>query len=151
LSIQDTRFVVLDTETTGLDPAEDKVVDISLVEVSRNGIQPLYSTLINPGRDISPTASAAHHITQRGVVGKPTFDEVWPIIMGHLDGAVIVAHNAQFDRSRFLKRVAHGFARTDWLVTCGRMHRDTATKFFVTGWICRWTLRPRTAQLVIHW
>ena len=99
MSIQDTRFVVLDTETTGLDPAVDKVVDISLVEVSRHGIQPLYSTLINPERDIPPTASAVHHITQRDVLGKPTFDEVWPIIMGHLDGAVIVAHNAQFDRS----------------------------------------------------
>ncbi len=99
MRISDTRFVVLDTETTGLDPACDKVVDISLVEVSRNGIRPLFDTLVNPQRDIPPTASAVHHITQKHIEGKPTFEEIWPTILHHLEGTVIVAHNAQFDRS----------------------------------------------------
>ena len=99
MRIQDTRFVVLDTETTGLDPSEDKVVDISLVEVSRDGIRPLYNTLIHPQRDIPAVASAVHHITLEDVANKPTFDEVWPTVMHHLEDAVIVAHNAPFDRS----------------------------------------------------
>ncbi|WAH39251.1 3'-5' exonuclease [Alicyclobacillus dauci] len=91
--------MVLDTETTGIDPAVDKVVDISLVEVSRNGIKPLYNTLIHPNRDIPPTASAVHHITLKHVADKPLFEEVWPTVMGYLEDAVIVAHNAQFDRA----------------------------------------------------
>lgn len=99
MRIQDTKFVVLDTETTGIDPNSDKVVDISLVEVSRNGIKPLYNTLIHPNRDIPATASAVHHITLKHVADKPLFEAVWPTIMGHLQDAVIVAHNAQFDRS----------------------------------------------------
>ena len=100
MRIQDTRFIVLDTETTGLDPNEDKVVDISLVEVSREkGIQPIFDTLIDPQRNIPPVASAVHHITSRDVVGKPRFEEVWPTILEYVQDAVIVAHNAKFDRS----------------------------------------------------
>ena len=99
MRIQDARFVVLDTETTGLDPNEDKVVDISLVEVSREkGILPIFDTLVDPQRDI-PVASAVHHITSRDVLGKPTFEEVWPTILDYVKDAVIVAHNAKFDRS----------------------------------------------------
>lgn len=99
MNIQDTRFVVLDTETTGIDPAADKVVDISLVEVSRRGIVPIYNTLINPGMEIPPTASAVHHITDEDVADKPYFEHVWPTILSHLEDGVIVAHNAKFDRA----------------------------------------------------
>lgn len=99
MRIQDTKFLILDTETTGLDPQTDKVVDISIIEVSRRGIIPLFSTLINPERDIPPTASAVHHITQRDVVNQPTLKEVWEEIMNYLRGGVIVAHNVSFDRS----------------------------------------------------
>lgn len=99
MRIQNTRFVVLDTETTGLDPGEDKVVDISLVEVSRNGIRPLFHTLIHPQREIPAVASAVHHITLEDVADKPTFDEVLPTVMHHLEDAVLVAHNARFDRA----------------------------------------------------
>ncbi len=103
MRIQDARFVVLDTETTGLDAEVDKVVDISLVEVSRNGIQPLYNTLIHPGRDIPPTASAIHHITLKDVADKPKFEDIWPTVLSYVEDAIIVAHNAPFDRSMLPK------------------------------------------------
>ncbi|MFD1674883.1 exonuclease domain-containing protein [Alicyclobacillus fodiniaquatilis] len=99
MRIQDARFVVLDTETTGTNPEIDRVCDISLVEVSRNGIKPLFNTLVHPERDIPPTASAIHHITLRDVADKPKFDAIWPTIVQHLEGAIVVAHNARFDRS----------------------------------------------------
>ncbi|WAH37257.1 3'-5' exonuclease [Alicyclobacillus dauci] len=59
----------------------------------------MYNTLIHPNRDIPPTASAGHHITLKHVADKPLFEEVGPTVMGYLEGAVIVAHNTQFDRS----------------------------------------------------
>ena len=99
MRIQDTRFVILDTETTGLDPEMDKVVELSLVEVSTRGIVPLFDAQINPQRDIPCTASAIHHITAKHVADKPTLEEVWPTVLTHLTGAVLVAHNAPFDRS----------------------------------------------------
>ncbi|WP_072875129.1 putative quorum-sensing-regulated virulence factor [Alicyclobacillus tolerans] len=99
MRIQDTRFVVLDTETTGLDPTLHRIVDISLVEVSRNGIRPLYQTLVNPQQTIPPEASEVHHITDRQVKDKPTWEEVWPTVLTHIQDAVLVAHNAKFDRS----------------------------------------------------
>ena len=97
--IQDARFVVLDTETTGLDPGEDRVVELSLVEVSKHGIRPMFDSLLDPKRPIPPTASAVHHITDRHVQGQPTLAEVWPTILDRLGDSVIVAHNAAFDRS----------------------------------------------------
>lgn len=99
MKISEAKFVVIDTETTGLDTTEDTVVEISLVEVSKNGVIPLYDTLIDPQRDIPATASAIHHITERDVKGKPTLPEVWPTIVSLIEGAVLVAHNAQFDKA----------------------------------------------------
>ncbi|MCY0894993.1 MAG: DUF3820 family protein [Alicyclobacillaceae bacterium] len=97
--LRDTRFVVLDTETTGLDPETDQVIDLSLVEVSKRGIVPLYETRIDPKRPIPPESSAVHHLTDRDVAGKPTLDAVWPTVLDHLQDAVLVAHNASFDRA----------------------------------------------------
>jgi len=54
-----------------------------------------WSTLINPGRDVGPTH--VHGITAADVVDAPTFAEVAGDLLGHMDGAVVVAHNLRFD------------------------------------------------------
>lgn len=99
MKISDTKFIVIDTETTGLNPEVDRVVEISLVEVSKRGVNPVFDTLIDPQCAIPPTASAVHHITAKDVEGKPKFEEIWPIVMSFVEDAVIVAHNATFDKS----------------------------------------------------
>ncbi|MCL6443599.1 MAG: DUF3820 family protein [Alicyclobacillus sp.] len=58
----------------------------------------LFATLVNPLCPIPPEASAVHHITDHDVADKPTLHEVWPKVMELIDGAVLVAHHAEFDR-----------------------------------------------------
>ncbi len=69
--------VAIDVETTGLDPSEHRVVDIAAVGVcivdpatgSQDAWQPLYSSLVDPERDIPAAASAVHHLTAKDVAG----------------------------------------------------------------------------------
>ncbi|SFU81749.1 putative quorum-sensing-regulated virulence factor [Alicyclobacillus macrosporangiidus] len=64
-----------------------------------NGPREVFSTLIHPGCSIPPEASAVHHITDRDVADKPALEAVWPQVLELVEGAVLVAHNAEFDRS----------------------------------------------------
>ena len=110
---------ILDTETTGLDPQVDRIVEIAVAGVHHDApIQVFLDELINPGIPIQPEASAIHHLTDNSVAQAPTFDE----IKSYLDelntaDAVFVAHNAPFDRD-FL--VSHGvrIPADRWIDTC---------------------------------
>lgn len=89
------RFVVVDTETTGVYPS-DRIVEIALVTISLTGeILDVYDTLVQPGRDVS--ASHIHGITASMVVAAPTFEEIAGDVAVRLHGACLVAHNLPFD------------------------------------------------------
>lgn len=99
------RFVVVDTETTGVYPS-DRIVEIALVTVSLTGeVLDVYDTLVQPGRDVS--ASHIHGITASMVVAAPTFEEIAGDIALRLHGACLVAHNLPFDyrmlRNEFMR------------------------------------------------
>ena len=98
------RYLVLDTETTGLDPSVDRLVEVAATPVTPGSpdgpVGVAKSTLINPERDIPATASAVHHLTARHVAHAPTWAEVAPLIVAEMEAAdVLVAHNAPFDRA----------------------------------------------------
>lgn len=92
------KFVVIDTETTGIDPAKDKVVEVATATVSGPSVGHGFDTLINPGTPIPPTASACHHLTDADVIGAPTLDAIAGKLAEQAQDAVLVAHNANFDR-----------------------------------------------------
>lgn len=93
------REIVFDTETTGLDPREDRVIEFGGIElVNRFPTGRTFHHYINPqGRSINPEAQAVHGIGAADLVGKPTFDEIAGELVAFLDGARLVAHNAGFD------------------------------------------------------
>ena len=69
------RFAVVDVETTGLFPrANDRVVEIAIVQLDGGDISDEFVTLINPQRDVGPTR--IHGIAARDVLNAPTFGEV---------------------------------------------------------------------------
>lgn len=93
------REIIFDTETTGLDNREDRVIEIGGVELENQF--PTGRTLhifINPGsRKVHPDALAIHGITDDFLKDKPPFADVVEEILGFFGDARWVAHNATFD------------------------------------------------------
>jgi DNA polymerase III subunit epsilon len=93
------RQLVLDTETTGLDPATgDRVIEIAAIElVNLMPTGTVYHTLLDPERDVPPEATKVHGFTAEMLRGKPKFAEIVEDFVGFLGDSEIIAHNAPFD------------------------------------------------------
>lgn len=92
------EFVAFDTETTGLSPASEHLVELAAVRFSlAEGAKEYFQTLVNPGLPIPPQATRVHGITDSMVAAAPTIDQVLPGFFRFFYGAVPVAHNAPFD------------------------------------------------------
>ncbi len=93
------REVLLDTETTGLDPlGGHRILEICCLEL-RNHVPTgrVLHRLIDPGRDIDPEAERIHGFTRAALIGKPAFAEIVDELLDFLGDDPIVAHNAPFD------------------------------------------------------
>jgi len=95
--LSDSTFVVVDVETTGLNPAEDRITEIAMMKVKGGVLQDELSTLINPLVPIPPSITDLTGIDNLMVADAPTAREVTPTIAEFLGDAVFVAHNAPFD------------------------------------------------------
>lgn len=93
------REIIFDTETTGLDKNEDRVIEIGAVElVNRFASGRTFHVYINPdGRDVHPDAQRIHGISNADLAGKPRFAEIADEFCEFIEGAKLVAHNAGFD------------------------------------------------------
>jgi len=93
------RQVILDTETTGLDPAEGhRLVEIGCIElVNRRPTGRTFHRYLNPERDIDEGALAVHGITRAQLETEAKFDAVAAELLEFIAGAELVIHNAAFD------------------------------------------------------
>ncbi len=93
------REIVFDTETTGLDFADDRVIEIGGVELdNRFPTGRTFHKYINAqGRSVHPEALAVHGISDADLEGKPVFGDIFQEFLEFIDGARLVAHNASFD------------------------------------------------------
>ncbi|ANE55938.1 DNA polymerase III subunit epsilon [Methylomonas sp. DH-1] len=94
-----TRQVVLDTETTGINPKEGhKVIEIGCVElVNRRLTRNHFHVYLNPDREIDAGAIEVHGITNEFLRDKPRFADVVDDFMAFTAGAELIIHNAPFD------------------------------------------------------
>jgi DNA polymerase-3 subunit epsilon len=93
------RQIVLDTETTGLEPAEGhRIIEIGCVElVNRRLTENRFHQYLNPEREIDAGAIEIHGITNEMVRDKPRFADVAADFLEFVKGAELIIHNAPFD------------------------------------------------------
>lgn len=93
------RQIVLDTETTGLEPkAGHRIIEIGCIEIlDRRITRNSFHTYINPGREVDPGALEVHGITNQFLKDKRRFAEVADEFLKFVTGAELVIHNAAFD------------------------------------------------------
>ena len=90
-------FIAFDTETTGLDPASGRIVEIGAVKFDRRGIIARYNVLINPEMPMPEEAGKVNGITDAMLKDKPLIAAVFPDFFDFIGTGVLVAHNAPFD------------------------------------------------------
>lgn len=107
--LRELRYVVFDTETTGLQPDQgDELLSIGGIQVLDGRILTgeTFERLINPERDIPPASIRFHGITSAMVEGKPPARIVLPQFRAFAGNAVLVTHNIAFDMAFLHKRQA---------------------------------------------
>jgi exodeoxyribonuclease X len=99
MTLHEATFAVVDVETTGTNPAMDRVVEVACVLVRGGRTIQSFSSLVDPGQPIPPTASAVHNITDAIVANGPRLATIAPLLATMCADAIVVARNASFDLS----------------------------------------------------
>ena len=92
-------FVVFDIETTGFSPVKNRIIEIGAVKVSHGEVVDHFSAFVNPQVPIPYEITKLTGINDEMVMDAKTIEEVLPEFVRFCEGAVLVAHNANFDMS----------------------------------------------------
>ena len=104
--VTDNQYVVFDIETTGLDVGKNGITEIGAVKIVNGKIEEQWTTLVKPDYRITEENQAITGISEEMVKDAPKISSVMPDFIKFIDGAILVAHNADFDMS-FIRRFAH--------------------------------------------
>ncbi len=93
------RQIILDTETTGLDPQQGhRIVEIACVEmINRRLTRNNFQSYLNPEREIEPGAEQVHGLSLDFLSSKPVFREIAEAFLEYISSAELIIHNAPFD------------------------------------------------------
>ncbi|MCB9730661.1 MAG: 3'-5' exonuclease [Deltaproteobacteria bacterium] len=130
----DHPLAIVDVETTGLDPENDRVIEIAVVHMCGAVVTDRYVSLVNPQRELPPEVVNITRITPEDLATAPTFDQVAHEVARRLEGRAFVAYNLPFDRGFVqaeLRRCGLEWAPTasiDPLVFVRELHKNQGSK-----------------------
>lgn len=125
------RQILLDTETTGLEAREHRVIEIGCIELRNRRFTAEQRWYLNPDRDSDPGALAVHGLTTAFLADKPRFHQIADEVIEFLRGAELLIHNAAFDvgfmdkeleRAGRPERIANLCTVTDTVHMAKRLH-----------------------------
>ncbi|WP_293373176.1 DNA polymerase III subunit epsilon [Nevskia sp.] len=125
------RQIVLDTETTGLEAREHRIIEIGCIEMRGRRFVGEQRWYLNPDRDSDPGALEVHGLTTQFLSDKPRFAQIVNDLVSLLRGAEIIIHNAPFDvgfldaefqRAGRMERVAQLGTVTDTVPMAKKLH-----------------------------
>lgn len=111
-------MVVFDFETTGLNAAADRIIEIGAVRLENFEFKDQFQALVNPQMPLSPEVEKLTGITNDMLAGAPLLPDVLPGFLEFIGGGFLVAHNAEFDMAFLSKNcLDHGII-LDWDCFC---------------------------------
>ncbi len=96
-SLNQDVFVCIDCESTGLDPATDRILEIAVARFTFQDILDSFESLVDPECAIPETSQEIHKISLQMIAGKPKIRELLPRVLRLIEGHLIVGHGVQFD------------------------------------------------------
>lgn len=90
-------YVVVDVETTGLDPARDYIIEVAALKINDGNVSDTYSSLINPDITIDSFITELTGITNQDLSTAPSSISVLSSLYDFIGNAVIIGHNVHFD------------------------------------------------------
>jgi DNA polymerase III epsilon subunit family exonuclease len=115
----DLPLAVIDVETTGFNPDEDRIIEVAVIHFHRGQVTEEWGQLVNPGRPIPSAVQTLTGITDADVAAAPPFSAIAAEVAQRLQRRGLVAYNLSFDR---------GFIRAE-LTRCGLSWPDDAPIF----------------------
>lgn len=112
-----TDYCVLDTETTGLSPYYDSIIEIGILRIRNNSVVAEYQQLINPQCELDPYISNLTGITPDMLDNQPTIDMLKNEILSFIGNDLIVGHNTHFDMQFLANELSHNFSN-EYIDTC---------------------------------
>jgi len=127
-------LAIVDVETTGLNPDNDRVIEIGIIHMRAGEVLDRYSQLVDPGIPIPEEVVKLTGIQPEDVRGKPAFDAIAAEVRARLEGKVVVAYNLSFDKKFITSEFQR--ANTTWpegpcldpLVFARELHRNDGSK-----------------------
>lgn len=139
-------YIIIDTETTGLNPYSDKIIQLSAIKYDTNG-RPIdsFSTYINPGRPIPPSATKINGITDKMVLHAPFAEQICDKFLSFLGDSLLVGYNVTFDL-RFLEQTFQSFSGRSYVdvLTIARQ-RLTLPNYKLETVASSFAFQPKTA------
>ena len=108
----DADIAAIDVETTGLNPAEDRIIEIAIIHMRCGEVIDSFSHLVDPGVPIPEEVVKLTGIQNDDIAGKPDFADIAADVRARLEGKVVVAYNLSFDKGFVTKELER--AGTTW-------------------------------------